>query len=663
MYLHDIPLNEAKTRFTQALAEIKACGLQGEEEIPLDQKALGRVLSRAVIASRCSPHFHASAMDGFAVKAEETTGAEPTHPIELISGTQAQYLDTGDPIPVWANAVIPIENVESLDAEKKICSLENVRKPNFIRIRAAVTPWSHIRPMGEDIVATQLILAAGTILRPADLGAAAAGGASSVWVARKPLVGILPTGTELVKIGVDPECGQLTEFNSIVLAAQVEDWGAQARRYPITVDNYDLICQRIKEAAAECDLVMINAGSSAGSEDFSAKAVEELGQLLVHGVAVRPGHPVILGLIHREPPFKENREWIPIIGVPGYPVSAALTGEIFVQPLLQDWLGIPAQENSVEVEATLTRKIASPAGDDDYIRVVLGYVENKLLAAPLSRGAGVTTSLAKADGIVVIPRMVQGMEVGEKVNVKLYRHQEELHQTILTIGSHDLTIDVLAQFLAPQSRRLVSANAGSLGGLMALQRHEAHFAGSHLLDVETGEYNLTYIKKYLSQIPLRVFGWVERIQGMVVARGNPKGIKSIRDLIRSDLHFVNRQRGSGTRNLLDYWLKKEGIHSDDVKGYDQEEFTHLGVAAAVSSGRADCGLAIEASAMALDLDFVPLFEESYQLIIPESSIADPLLSPLFDLMNDDRLKKAILAMPGYKVTQMGSTLARFSGDK
>jgi putative molybdopterin biosynthesis protein len=659
VYLHDIPLDEARDRFARALEEIKMRGLLGEEEIPLDEKALGRVLSRPVIASRCSPHFHASAMDGFAVKAEDTAGAEPTHTVELVAGTQTVYLDTGDPIPVWANAVIPIENVESLDTEKKITTLENVRKPKFIRIRATVTPWSHIRPMGEDIVATQLILASGTILRPPDLGAAAAGGACSFFVAKKPLIGILPTGSELVQIGVDPECGQLTEFNSIVLAAQVEDWGAQAKRYPITRDDYPLICEQIKEASAECDLVMINAGSSAGSEDFTSRAVEKLGRLLVHGVAVRPGHPVILGLIHREPPFKDNQEWIPIIGVPGYPVSAALTGEIFVQPLIQEWLGIPAQKSAVEVEATLTRKIASPAGDDDYLRVVLGYVENKLLAAPLSRGAGVTTSLAKADGIVVIPRMVQGIEAGEKVNVRLYRHQEELHQTILAIGSHDLTIDVLAQFLAPLGRRLVSANAGSLGGLMALQRHEAHFSGSHLLDVETGEYNLSYIQKYLSQVPLRVYGWVERVQGMVVAKGNPKRITAIRDLERPDLRFINRQRGSGTRNLLDYWLKKEGIQSSAVNGYDHEEFTHLGVAAAVASGRADCGLAIEASALALDLDFIPIFEESYQLILPESSISDPFLTPLFDLMNDDRFKSAILAMPGYKVTQMGTLKARF----
>ncbi|MEA5078885.1 MAG: molybdopterin biosynthesis protein [Anaerolineaceae bacterium] len=659
MYLHDIPLAEARARFHQALVEIAASGLLGEEEIDLDENALGRVLSRAVTATRCSPHFHASAMDGYAVRAVETLNAGPTQPVTLVVGEQALYCDTGDPIPVWADAVIPIEVIESLDEQGQISAPSEVRKAARIRIRAAVTGWTHIRPMGEDIVTSQLILAAGTSVRPADLGAAAAGGACKLFVARKPRVGILPTGSELVKIGQTPDTGELTEFNSVVLAAMVQEWGGLARRYAIVADDYEAICLALQTAAAECDLVLINAGSSAGSEDFTSQAVERLGKLLVHGVAMRPGHPVVIGLLKCETVRQDGRKWIPVIGVPGYPVSAALTAEIFVQPLLSEWLGIPQSEGIIQVDATLTRKVNSPAGDDDYLRVVLGYVENNLLAAPLSRGAGVTTSLSKADGILVIPRMTQGFEAGSRVKVRLYRHEEELHRTILTIGSHDLTLDILAQYLAPYERRLVSANAGSLGGLLALQRHEAHFAGSHLLDVETGEYNLSYIHQYLPGVPLRVFGWVERVQGMLVQKGNPKGIQGISDLARADVRLVNRQRGSGTRNLLDHWLIKSGILPETVCGYDVEEFTHLGVAAAVVSGRADCGLAIQASAQILDLDFIPLFEESYQLVVPETSVQDPLLSPLFDLMQEPRLKEAILSMPGYKVDRMGCTLARF----
>jgi putative molybdopterin biosynthesis protein len=663
MYLHDIPLEQAKQRFAQALNEAGIYGRLSTEIIPLDEMAVGRILANAVVATRCSPHFHASAMDGFAVKADETTPASLSSPVLLEAPDHAHYVDTGDPLPEGMDAVIPIENVESLSHDQAVCPPETARKPACIRIRAGVTPWSHVRPMGEDIVASQLILAQGQRLRPADLGAAAAGGASTLTVSKKPLVGILPTGTELVRIGVDAKCGELIEFNSVVLASQVREWGGEAKRFPITIDNYTEICERIMEAARECDLVLVNAGSSAGSEDFTSRAVEELGELLVHGIAVRPGHPVILGMLPKFGKEDKNSPWIPVIGIPGYPVSAALTGEIFVQPLLQRWLGVPEKEDYEEVEAILTRKVSSPAGDDDYMRVVLGYVEGKLLAAPLSRGAGVTTSLSKADGILIIPRMVQGLEAGEKVKVRLNKSSEELHHTLLTIGSHDMTIDILAQFLSPMGRRLVSANTGSQGGLMALQRHEAHFAGSHLLDIETGIYNLSYIEKYLPGIPVRLFGWVERIQGLIVPKGNPKQIQGIADLARADITFVNRQRGSGTRNLLDYWIKKLQITPEQIKGYSQEEYTHLGVAAAVASGRADCGLAIEASAQILDLDFIPLFEETYQLVIPESSIADPLMQPVFALMEDPRLKKAIMALPGYKVDHLGCTMAILSNNK
>ena len=663
MYLHDIPLEQAKQRFARAFEEAGIAGLLSTEIIPLDEKAVGRILAEAVIATRCSPHFHASAMDGFAVKAEQTVSASLSNPVLLEAPVKAHYVDTGDPLPEGTDAVIPIENVESLNQDQTVCSPDTIRKPAFIRIRAGVTPWSHVRPMGEDIVASQLILAQGQRLRPADLGAAAAGGVSTLVVAQKPRVGILPTGTELVRIGVDAKCGELIEFNSVVLASQVIEWGGEPKRYPITIDDYAAICTRIKEAARECDLVLVNAGSSAGSEDFTSRAVDDLGELLVHGIAVRPGHPVILGMLPKYGKEDKNSPWIPVIGIPGYPVSAALTGDIFVQPLLQRWLGIPDKENYEEVEATLTRKVASPAGDDDYMRVILGYVEGKLLAAPLSRGAGVTTSLSKADGILIIPRMVQGLEAGEKVKVRLNKSSEELHHTLLTIGSHDMTIDILAQFLSPLGRRLVSANTGSQGGLMALQRHEAHFAGSHLLDVDTGEYNLSYIAKYLPGVPVRLFGWVERIQGLILPKGNPRHIQGIADLANKEITFVNRQRGSGTRNLLDYWLKQLKITPEEVHGYAQEEYTHLGVAAAVASGRADCGLAIEASAQILDLDFIPLFEETYQLVIPETSMVDPLMKPVFDLMEDPRLKKAIMALPGYKVDHLGCTMAVLSNKK
>ncbi|MFZ5855389.1 MAG: molybdopterin biosynthesis protein [Chloroflexota bacterium] len=660
VYLHDIPLVTAQERLRQALEEAGLWRRLGAETIPLDEHALGRVTAEPVWAKVSSPNYHASAMDGFAVRAEDTEGAGPTTPIQLpISNNQSQYVDTGDPLPDWANAVIPIENTEALDADGNLSS--TVRGPSSIRIRAAVAPWTHVRPLGEDIVATQLVLPAGHTLRPADLGAVAASGHADLKVARRPRVAILPTGTELVTIGSELKRGDILEYNSLVLAAQIKAMGGLPTRFPITRDDFDSICQRVEEASRDHDLILLNAGSSAGAEDFSSKVVEKLGTLLVHGVAVRPGHPVILGTVNRRPltdqPSTVHRlpSVVPILGVPGYPVSAALTVDIFVEPILAKWLGRPPLELP-EVDAALTRKITSPAGDDDFIRVAVGRVGEKLLAAPLARGAGVITSLVRADGLLVLPRGTQGAEAGQKVRVRLVRGQSDLDKTIFCIGSHDVILDLLAQFLAEHDRRFVSSNVGSQGGLIALKRGEAHLAGSHLLDPETGEYNLAALRQYLPDVPVRLMTLVHREQGLMVQRGNPKGIKGLGDLTRPEVGFVNRQRGAGTRVLLDYHLNLMGIVTPAIRGYNQEEYTHLGVAAAIASGRADCGLGIPAAAQALDLDFVPLFHERYDLVVPSEFAKSPLLAPLFDLINGLEFRQAVSALPGYDVREMGKMI-------
>ncbi len=675
LYLHDIPLPEAQARLEAALKDAGLWGVLGVEMIPLDENALGRVLAEPVWAKVSSPHYHASAMDGFAVRAEDTHGAQPNSPVVLSIKPQSagspisQYVDTGDPLPDWANAVIPIENTEALDNEGKITSA--LRSPHAIRIRAAVPPWSHVRSLGEDIVATQLVLPAGHVLRPVDLGAIAAAGHENIEVTRKPRVAILPTGSELVPIGSKLGPGDILEYNSLVLAAQIKSMGGEPKRFPITTDDFNLICRRVQEAGRDHDLILLNAGSSAGAEDFSAKVVEKLGTLLVHGVAVRPGHPVILGMIKRESGIKSRKSKIenrksedltpdtshltPIIGVPGFPVSAALTIEIFVEPLLARWLGRRPHELSVET-AQLTRKITSPAGDEDYVRVAVGKVGDRLLAAPLSRGAGVITSLVQADGLVILPPGVQGVEAGEAVGVHLYRSRAELERTIFCIGSHDLTLDLLAQFLAEHDRRFVSANVGSQGGLVALRRREAHLAGSHLLDPQTGEYNISYIRQYMPETRVRMVALVEREQGLLVRRGNPKGIRGLDDLSRPEVRFMNRQRGAGTRVLLDYHLGLKGIAPDSIQGYNQEEYTHLGVAAAVASGRADCGLGIAAAAQALDLDFIPLFRERYDLVIPKEHAEGELLAPLFGLLGDGEFRRAVSRLTGYNVSVMGTLI-------
>lgn len=652
VYLHDIPLNEAQQRLRQALETAGLSGILGAEAIPLDEHALGRVLAEPVWAKISSPHYHASAMDGFAVRAHETDGALVTSPVTLKYNDQTVYVDTGDPLPGWANAVIPIENVEPVDGEAQVAA--DSRNPAAIRIRAAVPPWAHVRPMGEDMVATQLVLPAGHTLRPVDLGAVAGCGHDAVRVARKPRVAIIPTGTELVEIGQPVSSGDIIEYNSMVLAAQVNAWGGEATRFAIVPDDFDQIKQTVTEAAVRHDLVLLNAGSSAGSEDFSAGVVEALGELLVHGVAVRPGHPVIIGML--KPPTSTLQCPTPVIGVPGYPVSAALTGEIFVEPLLARWLGRRAQE-PIEIEAVLTRKMTSPAGDDDFVRMAVGRVGEKILATPLSRGSGVITSLVRADGIVVVPSGEQGLPAGENVSVRLYRNPKEIERTIFAIGSHDISLDVMAQFLAEKDRRLASANVGSLGGLMALRRGEAHLAGAHLLDPESGQFNIPYIREYLPGVAVSVIALVGREQGLVLPKGNPKGIQSLSDLTNPEVSFVNRQRGAGTRILLDYHLETLAIQPAQITGYSQEEFTHLAVAAAVASGRADCGLGIAAAAHALDLNFIPLFQERYDLIVPKSFFNSDLMAPLMSVLEMPAFREMIASLPGYDLSPMGTIIA------
>jgi putative molybdopterin biosynthesis protein len=269
----------------------------------------------------------------------------------------------------------------------------------------------------------------------------------------------------------------------------------------------------------------------------------------------------------------------------------------------------------------------------------------------------VLTSLVRADGLVRIPPGVQGLEAGERVTVHLYRPPAEIEHTIVALGSHDLTLDLLAQFLAERGARLTSANLGSLGGLIALSRGEAHLAGSHLLDPETGEFNLAYVDRYLPGRQVVLVGMVGREQGLIVEAANPKNVRGLEDLVRPQVRFINRQRGSGTRLLLDYHLQRLGLSPQSILGYDREEYTHLTVAAAVASGRVDCALGIRAAAEALGLGFVPLFRERYDLVIPREHFESARLAPLLEVLKLREFREAVVALPGYDVARMGEVIA------
>jgi putative molybdopterin biosynthesis protein len=438
------------------------------------------------------------------------------------------------------------------------------------------------------------------------------------------------------------------DFNSLMLCGQLREWGAEPLRYPITADDHGRLRDRVADALGRHDVVVINAGSSAGSEDFTALVVEELGTLHVHGVAIRPGHPLILGVARGKP----------ILGLPGYPVSTVLTAALFLRPLCFRLLGAMAPARP-RATAVLTRKVVSPMGEDEYLRVKLGRVGDRMVATPLSRGAGVIMSLVRADGLVTIPRLSEGVHAGTEVEVELLRPPEDVERTVVAIGSHDLTLDLLSSRLAERrpGASLSSSNVGSLGGLIALQRGEAHLAGSHLLDEASGEYNLSHVRRILAGRAIVVVTLAHRDQGLVVPRGNPKAIAGLDDLARPDVGFVNRQKGAGTRVLLDFKLRERGLDPGRIRGYEREEFTHLAVAAAIASGAADVGLGILAAARALDLDFIPLLKERYDLVIPREHYTSELLAPLLEILRGPGFRRDVEALGGYDAAEMGRVVA------
>lgn len=639
IYLEDIPLDEARSHWDKLLSTHGLSSPLGGEEIDI-KLCLGRVTAKPVWAKLSSPHYHSAAMDGYAVKSTTTVSATETSPITLQTPTNAEYVDTGNPMPSWSDAVIPIEQVHKTST---------ISETN-ITIYKSAAPWQHVRPMGEDMVTTELVLPAFHCLRPADLGAIAASGHSTVNVITQPTVAIIPTGDELVEIGTLPKPGQIIEYNSLILSSQIKTWKALPKCYPIVQDNKKYIKKTLLNAALNNDLIILNAGSSKGSKDFAADIISEIGEVVVHGIAVRPGHPVILGAIEHP----DKKKPVPIIGVPGYPVSTVLTTELLIKPLLLKWQGIEHQK-PIEIKASLPRKIMSPIGDDDFVRVAVGKVGDKTIAIPLARGAGVISSLVRADGLLCIPRFTEGYSHQSSVNINLYTHPSKINKTIIAIGSHDILLDLLSQHLSKNynDTRLISTNSGSIGGLASLKREECHMSGSHLLDSETGEYNKSYVKQYLSNIPSSIIYLANREQGLIVQPGNPKQIKSLHDLTKPDITFVNRQLGSGTRVLLDYHLNLQNIPTDKISGYDREQYTHLTAAATVSSGAADVAMGIRAASFALGLDFIPFTTEEYDLIIPKHHLDNKNIQNLLNTLIDKHFNHDIMEIPGYNIDKIG----------
>jgi putative molybdopterin biosynthesis protein len=596
-----------------------------------------RVTDQPVFARLSSPHFHTAAMDGFAIRSRSSFGAGPDRPVSLKVGVDAWPINTGRPIPRGADAVVMIEDVHFLNDDE-------------FEIEKALVPWQHVRRVGEDFVASEMILPAGHRITAYETGALLAAGLVSVRVLEKPRVLLIPTGDELISAEIltnrEPAEGETIEFNTVVLAGLVAESGAIPLRNPIVPDRYEDIKRAVIEGVcSDAHMVVINAGSSAGSEDYTAAVIRELGEVLVHGVAMMPGKPTILGIVQDKP----------VMGNPGYPVSAVFSFELFGIPVLELMQGLPRGQRP-SIAATSARKLPSKLGREEFLRVKLGKVADRVIAAPLPRGAGSITTLTRADGILRIDSNCEGVDQGAAVQVELLRSSAQLDRTLVCIGSHDLALDLLANELIPHNVYLSSSHVGSLGGLLALKSRSAHFATSHLLDTETGEYNWSYIRKYIPDIPVRLFHGAMREQGFIVPRGNPKNITKFSDLTRDDVAFVNRQSGAGTRVLLDYHLQLEGIDPAGIKGYGLEEYTHTSVAVAVLSGVADAGMGVLSAANALGLDFVPVATEQYDLVIPEEFLNDDKILRLLEVIRSTRFKEKVADMGGYGVERTGEEI-------
>ncbi len=661
VYLESTPLDEALRKWLERCASEAVDRPLPAETVRLID-SLGRVTAEAVIAKISSPFYHSSAMDGYAVNFPETFGASERTPKCLIVGRQAIPVDTGDPIPDGFNAVIMIEDVnirkiqsppsgpsESADVHKGLRSANRKEDTECIEIIASAPPWQHIRVIGDDIVATELIVPENHKIRPVDIGAMLAGGHTEVPVRRKPRVVIVPTGTEIVEPGSPLKKGDIIEYNSRILSGLVSEWGGDPVRFGVVPDDPGQLKKTILDAIAAGDMVVVNAGSSAGTEDYTGAALRDLGEVLLHGIGIKPGKPLILGWVRGKP----------VLGIPGYPVSAYITFTLFVKPLVYKMQGIELKEPDI-LSAMLSRQVASTPGQEEFVRVKVGKVGDRYIATPITRGAGVLMSLVRADGFIRIPAMSEGIGSGTEIPVELLRSKHDIENTIVCIGSHDNTLDLLANILKKRYPKysLSSAHVGSMGGLVALKRGEAHIAGTHLLDEETGEYNIAFIRRLLPDRKIILMNLVYREQGLLVTKGNPKNIAGFQDLTRSDVIFVNRQAGAGTRLLTDKCLRESGISPAQVKGYEREEYTHMGVASAVLTGVADTGLAILASARALDLDFIPVAKERYDLAIPAEYLDTEMIRCLVSLIRGDReFRETVTGLGGYDISDMGSIVS------
>lgn len=619
-YLSNAELLDAKNEYIRHLSQN---GFFYKTENVKVQNASGRVLAKAVYAEICSPHYNASAMDGIAVKAEITYGASESNPVIITPGMYT-VVDTGDPIPDGADSVIMVEDLTNVGEGR-------------LSIISAVHPWQNVRQVGEDICMGDMIAPSFTVVTPSLCGALLAGGITEIEVIKKPVFGIIPTGDEIVSPKKNPQKGEIIEFNSTIFSSMLSEWKAESKIYDIVKDKKELLKNAILKAKEECDAVLVLAGSSAGRDDYTSTIINDLGQVLFHGIAIKPGKPAVLG----------NIDNVPVIGIPGYPVSGIVVMEEFVKSLVELYYNRTVTPKT-KITAKLGKRVVSSLKYREYVRVTLGKSDDGYVAVPLPRGAGVITSFTKADGILTVPQNSEGFESGETVEIELLRDIQEIDNSLIVTGSHDPLIDEIADIMKIKGYpfRAASTHVGSMGAITAIKNKQAHLGCIHLLDTETGKYNESYINKYFTDGGVKLIKGVGRIQGLMVKKGNPLGIKSFSDITKG--RYVNRQAGAGTRILCDYLIAENGMNKKEIDGYRNEEFTHTAVAALIAAGNADCGLGIYSAAKMYDLDFIELCIEEYDVLVDESVYESEPVQKFLEILRSDELKEKLTQMGGYQ---------------
>ncbi len=624
-YLKTLTTEEALSKILAVTGHI-----EDEEGLPAHQ-CMGRITTRALFAQFSNPPFLCAAMDGYSVSFEKTLGADLAHPMNLLR-SHVDPVNTGDLLRRGANAVIMIEDVEEHET--------------YITIRKPVYLWQNVRMVGEDVIEGDMLLPVNHSITAFDVGMLVSAGVTEAHVRKRPRMAVIPTGKELIDIfkeRFDPQGEpRLIDFNSYTLKCMAEEIGFEFSISAIARTKDDLRAA-LRHAVGTNDVVLINAGSSAGREDYTEEIIGELGRIIFHGVSMMPGKPAMFGLIDGKPVF----------GVPGYPVSAAMTFRTFLVPLFEKLMNTKKYGKTVTCEAAY--KIPSRVGIEEMLRVNL--IENKGIyhAIPLPRGASLFSSMAKADGIVIIPENLEGYDESEKVTCQLLRDEGEISGRIHIIGSHDLSLDVMRDLLKGRQpgTDLISTHTGSLSGIIALKKGITPLATTHILDEKEQIYNIPVIKKYLPETAVKLIHIAKRTQGLFVAKGNPKGLMSVADLTRPGVRSVNRQFGSGTRILFDAILAREGLHKDNISGYDREESSHTSVGILVRESIADAGIGIYSVAKAFSLGFIPLAEEEYDLLVTKEFTTDSRFVMLMDILRSVEFKERLLALGGYSVEDTG----------